>query len=169
MVAEKEESTIKKKTIEDYIQEARLYGDVPKDQYSHQFKLLYHPQNPPKTQMDLLPPDAILGVIKDSRTLTLLQNDLSLLNRFFDMGLRSPGVMDLFDSIFYSWWQQMRLTGSLGGTERWLQSFLEPVGVPYEGFSYSEKKEMKKLAKKRGDFNIREYIDKIKGEQKTYV
>jgi hypothetical protein len=150
------------KTVEDYIYENQMYGDVPKYQFGHQFKLLFHKQNEPKSQMDLLPPDAVLGLIKDSKTLLLLQNDIGLLNRFFDMGLRSDGVMELFDSLFYSWWQQMRMTGALGGTERWLQSFLEPVGVPYESFSFLEKQKAKKMAKKRLD--VMGQIRKIRGE-----
>jgi len=163
-------SSKKTKTIEDYIHDARMYGDVPKDQFGHQFKLLYHPQAKPKTQMELLPPDALLGLMKDSKTLSLYQTDIDLLNRFFDMGQRSKGVMDFFNNTYYSWWQQIRLTVTLGGTERWLQSFLEPVGVPYEGFSFAEKRQMKKMAKKRG---IRDYMEQIRGigagaEEKIY-
>lgn len=157
-----------KKTVEDYIQENRMYGDTPKDQFSHQFKLLFHPYKSPKTQMDLLPPDAILGVVQDSKTLILLQNDIGLLNRFFDMGKRSQGVMELFDSLFYSWWQQMRLTGALGGTERWLQSFMEPTGITYEGLSYMEKRKAKKMAKEKG---IRDYLHQLGGgqDEKIYI
>ncbi len=35
---------VKIKSPEEYIADMRLYGDIPKDQYAHQFKLLYHPQ-----------------------------------------------------------------------------------------------------------------------------
>jgi hypothetical protein len=170
MTDEPSPASIKAKTIEDYIHESRMYGDVPKDQFGHQFKLLYHPQSTPKSQMELLPPDALLGLMKDSATLALYQTDIDLLNRFFDMGQRSKGVMDFFNNTYYSWWQQMRMTVTLGGTERWLQSFLEPVGVPYEGFSFAEKRQMKKLAKKKG---IRDYMEQIRGvggggEEKIY-
>ena len=160
----------KPKTIEDYIQESRMYGDIPKDQFGHQFKLLFHPQAAPKTQMDLLPPDALLGLIKDSKTLHYFQQEEFLLNRFFDMGQRSEGIMQLFDSLFYPWWQSLRMTGALGGTERWLQSFLEPTSVPYEGFSFLEKRQAKKLAKNRGSgiAGAVEYIRNMKGEEKTY-
>ena len=73
------------KPAEDYINEMRKYGDTPKDQFAHQFRLLFHPQSPPGSQMDLLPPDAILGLVKDSKTLLFLQNDNAILNRFYDM------------------------------------------------------------------------------------
>lgn len=168
MVEERPSKDRPAKTVEDYIYETRMYGDVPKDQFGHQFKLLFHAQTTPKSQMDLLPPDAVLGLIKDSKTLFLLQNDIALLNRFFDMGLRSEGVMELFDSLFYSWWQQMRMTGALGGTERWLQSFLEPIGVPYESFSFLEKQKAKKMAKKKLDIMGRIRGLQGSGEEKTY-
>ena len=157
-----------KKSVEDYIAESRLYGDTPKDQFAHQFKILFHPQSTPKTQMELLPPDAILGVIQDSKTLILLQNDISFLNRFFDMGTRSNGIMELFDSLFYSWWQQMRITGALGGTERMLQSFMEPQPISYEGLSYFEKRKAEKMQKQK---SIRDYMKQIGiggGEKKIY-
>jgi len=157
------------KTPEEYIAEMSLYGDIPKDQFAHQFKLLWHKQSEPKTQMDLLPPDALLGLVKDSKSLLFLQNDNALLNRFFDMGLRDDGVMELFNSLFYSWWQQMRMTGIMGGTERWLQSFLEPNHVPYEGFTFMEKRK----AKKKGTSNIGvgDIMDRISTNQKnrTYI
>lgn len=152
----------KPKTVEDYIHEARMYGDTPKDQFGHQFKLLFHLQNPPKTQMDLLPPDALLGHIKDSKTLSFFQAEIVLLNRFFDMGNRSEGIKELFDSLFYSWWQSLRMTGALGGTERWLQSFLEPVSVPYESFSFLQKQKMKKQAKKQK--GLRGYLEGMTGQ-----
>lgn len=157
-----------KKTVEDYIQEARLYSDVPKDQFGHQYKLLFHPQASPKTQMDLLPADAILGHVKDSKTLFMLQKDNEILNRVYEMGIRSRGIMELFDSLFYSWWQQLRMTGALGGTERWLQSFLEPVGVPYESFSFMERQKAKKEAKQKG---LLDYVKQFRGqggEEKIY-
>jgi len=155
-------------TAEEYVHEMRLYGDTPKDQFSHQFKLLFHPQSPPRSQMDLLPPDAILGLVKDSKTLMHLQKDNEILNRLFDMGNRNKGIMDLFDSLFYSWWQQMRMTGILGGNERWLQSFLEPRSVSYEGFTFWEKQKAKKANKQQGIANIMKQMQSnIEG--KTYV
>lgn len=140
----------KQKTPEDYIKETRMYGDPPHDQFSHQNRLLWHPKYEPKSQMELLPEDAILGTIKDSKTLILFQNDNVLLNRFYDMGLRSDGIMQLFNSLFYSWWQGMRLTGALGGQERWLQSFETPVMMPGEAFSFLEKRQLKKKIKQQG-------------------
>lgn len=157
------------KTPEEYLEELRMYGDTPKDQFAHQFKLLFHPQSEPKSQMDLLPPDAILGHVKDSKTLLFLQNDNAILNRLYDMGQRNGGILELFDSLYYSWWQQMRLTGALGASERRLQSFLEPETVPYEGFTYLEKKAAKKAASKQINFGgLAENMRKNIGSR-TYV
>ena len=140
----------KLKTPEDLIKEMRLYGDPSANQFAHQDKLLWHPKYAPKDQMELLPEDAILGTIKDSKTLVLLQNDNQLLNRFYDMGKRSNGVMELFNSLFYAWWQGMRMTGALGGQERWFQSFETPGIMTGESFSYWEKRALKKKAKQQG-------------------
>jgi len=162
------ENQPKIKSAEDYLDDLRMFGDTPKDQFAHQFKLLFHPQSTPKTQMDLLPPDAILGLVKDSKTLLFLQNDNAILNRLFEMGLKNDGIMQLFDSLFYSWWQQMRLTGTLGATERWLQSFLEPTSVPYEGFTFLEKRQAKKQAKTQGIQGILKQMQSNIGSR-TYV
>ena len=63
----------------------------------------------------------------------------------------------------------MRLTGALGGTERWLQSFIEPQGLNYEGLSYLEKRKAKKAMKDKG---IRDYLHEFSGggnNNQTYI
>jgi len=157
------------KSPEEIIRDSRLHGDPSHDQYAHMDKILWHPKFKPMTQMDLLPEDALLGTIKDSKTLMLLQNDNQLLNRFYDMGTRSPGIMLLFDSLYYGWWQGMRLTGALGGQERWLQSFETPMIMPGESFSYLEKRQLKKKAKQQGLRNrIMGAMNEGEGEGKMY-
>lgn len=151
------EALRKSQAFEEYIQELKLYGDLPKDQFSHQYKLLYHPQrdiSDKSKRRDLFNPDILLGNIKDSKTLYFFQRDFMLLHRFYDMGLRSEGVMDLFTNIYYSWEGSMKMTGALGGTERWLQSFLEPGQPSYESFSYWQKRKAEKEKKKR----LKDYI-----------
>ena len=150
----------KRKNFDEYLRELKLYGDVPKDQFSHQYKLLYHPTieiNQESKRSDLFNPDILLGNIKDSRTLYFLQRDFAILHRLYDMGLRSEGVMDLFNNLYYPWVGQIRLTGALGGDERWLQSFLEPMQQPSESFSYMQKQREKK-AQKRGGKRFKDYI-----------
>lgn len=137
---------------EQFIRDTRIYGDMPTDEYSHQYKILYHPQQEPNRRAELFDPDMLLGNIKDSKSLFFFQRDYGLLHRFYDMGLRSEGVKLFFDSIYYSWKGQIGLTRALGGTERKLQSFFEPMQLPYESFSYWQKREAKKQHKKLGDY-----------------
>lgn len=151
----------------DYIRQQKLYGDTPHDEFAQRHRLLFHPTAIPKNQTELLPPDALLGSIKDSKTLLLYQNDLSILHRFYDMGLRSDGVMDLFDSLYYPWYQNMRLTAALGGTERWLQAGLEPLSTPYESFSFWQKRQAKKEEKRRGG-GIRGFLRPKQEESSPY-
>lgn len=142
----------KKKSFDEYLRELKLYGDVPRDQFSHQYKLLYHPTieiTKDSKRSDLFNPDILLGNIKDSRSLYFLQRDFAILHRLYDMGLRSEGVMDLFNNLYYPWVGQIRLTSALGGDERWHQSFLEPMQQSAESFSYIQKQREKKAKKGR--------------------
>jgi hypothetical protein len=151
---EKESATT---SFDDYLRELKIYSDIPKDQYGHQFKLLYHPTqeiSKKSRRSELFNPDILLGNIKDSRSLYFLQRDFAILHRLFDMGLRSVGVMDLFNNLYYPWVGQIRLTSALGGTERNLQSFLEPAIQDFESFSFWQKRQQQKQAKKKrlGDY-----------------
>jgi len=163
-----DEKYVDEKKVQNYIRETRLYSETPKDPFAHQYKLLYHPTIEPRDRTELLSPDSLLGTIKDSLTLRCLQMDFTLLHRFYDMGLRSKAVMDVFNNLYYAWSGNMRMTSALGGNERLLQSFLEPAPITYEGFSYWEKREMKKQAKK---FKLQDYLPQGVGRQgeRTYV
>lgn len=147
----------KKVSMDEYLKDLKLYGDTPRDQFSHQYKLLYHPNveiNTRSKRVDLFNPDILLGNIKDSKTLYFFQRDFSILHRMYDMGLRSLGVMDLFNNLYYAWIGQIRLTGALTGNERLLQSFLEPQLGEVEGFTFLEKRKQEKERKKR----LRDYM-----------
>lgn len=136
-----------KRSFDDYVRGLKLYTDVPHDQFGHQFKLLFHPTieiSDESKRADLFNPEILLGNIKDSKTLYFLQRDFAILHRLYDMGLRSQGVMDLFNNLYYAWVGQIRLTGALGGNERLLQSFLEPTQQMFESFSYLQKQQQKK-------------------------
>lgn len=137
----------RERDYERFIAEARLYAETPKDQFSHSYKLIFHPKMEPGKLSELFDPDILLSFIKDPQTLMLYQNDFDLLSKFFDMGTRSHGIMEFFKMLFYPWVGQMRMTGALGGNERFMQSFLEPTQAPYEGFSFLEKQQMKKQTK----------------------
>jgi len=157
---EKENKTV---SFDDYLRELKVYSDTPKDQFSHQYKLLYHPSTEitkRSKRSELFNPDILLGNIKDSRTLYFLQRDFAILHRLFDMGQRSPGVMDLFNNLYYPWVGQIRLTSAMGGGERSLQSFLEPMQQQAESFTYWQKRQQKKQTKKRW----KDYIPSPGGE-----
>jgi len=146
---EKESKTV---SFDEYLRELKIYSDIPRDQFGHQYKLLYHPSqeiSKKSRRSELFNPDILLGNIKDSRTLYFLQRDFAILHRLFDMGLRSEGVMDLFNNLYYPWVGQIRLTSALGGTERNLQSFLEPQQQQFESFSYWQKRQQKKQGKRK--------------------
>jgi hypothetical protein len=154
-LADKETATT---SFDDYLRELKIYSDIPRDQFGHQYKLLYHPGqelSKKSRRSELFNPDILLGNIKDSRSLYFLQRDFAILHRLFDMGLRSEGVMDLFNNLYYPWVGQIRLTSALGGTERSLQSFLEPVQQQFESFSFWQKHQQKKQGKKR---RLQDYI-----------
>lgn len=152
LIQEKENKTV---SFDEYLRELKIYSDVPRDQFGHQYKLLYHPGqeiSKKSRRSELFNPDILLGNIKDSRTLYFLQRDFAILHRLFDMGIRSEGVMDLFNNLYYPWVGQIRLTSALGGTERNLQSFLEPQQQQFESFSYWQKRQQKKQGGKRKRF-----------------
>lgn len=127
----------------EYVQKTQYYSNMPNDPYSHQYQLLHRPHSDVKEFSDILDADIILSNINGDRAMLLCQRDLHFLTRFFDMGKRSPGVMRLFNTLYYSWRGQMRMTGALKGKERDLQSFLEPQVVEH-GFSFPKKKKPKK-------------------------
>lgn len=135
--------------LDAYMRDVRLYGDTPKDPYAHQFKLLFHPPFEPTKRTELFDPNILLGNIKDSKSLYFFQRDFAVLHRFYDMGMRSEGVMDLFNNLYFSWVGQIRMTSALGGTERLLQSFFEPMQQSSESFSFWQKQKAKKENKRR--------------------
>jgi len=149
---------------ERFIAETRLYAETPKDQFSHSYKLIFHPKMEPNKLSELFDPDILLSFIKDPQTLFFYQTDYDILNKFFDMGQRSPGIMDFFKMLFFPWVGQIRMTGALGGNERFMQSFLEPTQAPYEGFSFLEKQQMKRQAKKHGGKNWMNYLKEFSNQ-----
>jgi hypothetical protein len=150
-------------SFDEYLREMKIYSDTPRDQFAHQYKLLYHPSQEitkKSKRSELFNPDILLGNIKDSKSLYFLQRDFAILHRLFDMGQRSPGVMDLFNNLYYPWVGQIRLTSALGGSERSLQSFLEPYQQQSESFSYWQKRQEKKKQRK----HLKDYIPSRGGE-----
>jgi len=135
-----------------YINESRFYSNMPHDQFAHQTQIVKHPGRDPEKRSELLDPDILLSNIQDSRTLFLLQRDYLILHRFYDMGTRSDGIHLVWESRYHPWVGQVRMTSAYKGGERRMQSFLEPTPSPTEGFTYLEKRKMKKESKGIGKF-----------------
>lgn len=137
----------KDQKFSEYVKESRFYANIPHDQFAHQTQIVRHPGRDPDKRSELLDPDIVLSNIQDSRTLFLLQRDFLILHRFYDMGMRSAGLMMVFESRYHPWVGQVRMTSAYHGGERRMQSFLEPTISPTEGFTYAEKRRAKKQEK----------------------
>lgn len=138
----------------DYIARSTFYANVPRDPYAHQYMMVHRPAKDIEKPSDLLSPEILLSNIKESRTMLLLQRDFYYLHRFFDMGIRSDAVEMLFRGLYYPWEGQMRMTATLQGKERDLQSFLSPA-EPMSGGGFSFLKRRPKEKKKK---NIQDYL-----------
>ena len=132
----------------DYIARSTFYANVPRDPYAHQYMMVHKPAKDVEKPSDLLSSEILLSNIKDSRTMILLQRDFYYLHRFFDMGIRSDAVALLFRALYYPWEGQMRMTATLWGKERDLQSFLAPA-EPSGGMGLTFLKKRPKRAKKK--------------------
>jgi hypothetical protein len=132
----------------DYIARSQFYANVPRDPYAHQYMMVHKPAMDVSKPSDLLSPNVLLSNIKESRTMILLQRDFYYLHRFFDMGRRSDAVAMLFRGLYYPWEGQMRMTATLSGKERDLQSFLAPL-EPMGGGGLSFLKKRPKTARRK--------------------
>jgi len=148
-IAELEKEKTQKTTggYGDYISGAQFYANVPKDPFAHQYMMIHKPSGEIKHPSDLLCADILLSNIKDDRTMLLFQRDFYYLNRFHNLGKRSPAVMNVFNSLYYPWVGQLRMTSSLGGIERSYQSFIETEGES-RGFGFLRKIAGKKKQKR---------------------
>jgi len=116
----------------------------PKDPFAHQYMLLRNHTREVNSFPDLMNPDIVLSNIGDNRTLLVYQRDFRLITRLFDMSLRCIGAKDLFNSLYYGWLGEMRMTSALSGRERDLQSFIIPEDTGGRGsFSFLGKKKSK--------------------------
>lgn len=138
----------------DYISRSTFYANVPRDPYAHQYMMVHRPAKDIDRPSELLSPELLLSNIKDSRTMILLQRDFYYLHRFFDMGVRSDAVEMLFRGLYYPWEGQMRMTATLLGKERDLQSFLIPSEITGGGFSLLKKRPKKQKKKQLQDYLI---------------
>lgn len=135
----------------EYIQRATFYANTPRDPYAHQYMMLHSPPKEINQPSELLSPEVMLSNIKDSRSMILLQRDFYYLHRFFDLGRRSDAVKQLFNGLYFAWEGSMRMTATLQGGERSLQSFLAPE-EPTGGGGMSFLRKRPKATKKKKSF-----------------
>lgn len=124
---EAKEQNVRKGGLGEYVARTQFYANIPKDPFAHQYQLIHRPKkDEPDTFDDLLDPNILLSNIQDSKSMLICQREYYLLLRFFDMGKRCEGIMDVFKTLYYGYIGQMRMTCALNSHERDLQSFLEP-------------------------------------------
>jgi hypothetical protein len=136
-----------------YMELGSFYANIPHDPYSHQFQLIHKPGRAVKDLSEILDPNILLSNISDSKTMYFYQRDFYYLSRFFDMGKRSVGVMNVWKALFHPWVGQIRMTSAMKGRERDLQSFLDVPAMPSEGYGVGwwEKRKQKKKKKELMD------------------
>jgi hypothetical protein len=138
-----------------YVERSSFYANIPDNPYSQQYQLI----NKPPMQIDhpdqLIDGTIQLSNIKDSKTMILYQRDCRLLNRFYDLATRSEGVRSLFNTVYYGWRGELKMTSALEGKERNLQSFLEPEPMT-TGFSFLKKRKEKKKKRQLMDYMVPE-------------
>jgi hypothetical protein len=134
-----------------YIERSSFYSNIPDNPYAQQYQLINKPSKKIEHPDEIVDSTIQLGNIKDSKTMILYQRDARLLNRFYDLASRSDGVASLFNTIYFGWRGEIKLTASLEGRERMLQSFLEPTEQA-RGFTFMQKRKEKKRKKQLMDY-----------------
>ena len=83
----------------------------------------------------------------------LFQRDFYYLNRFFNMSQKSGALAHVFNSLYWPWVGQLRLTGAMGGIERGYQSFIEKdIETRGFGLSFLRKKSQARKKKQLTDY-----------------
>lgn len=137
----------------DYVKRSSFYANIPDNPYSQQYMIVHKPPVEIKHPDELIDGTIQMSYIKDGKTMLIYQRDGRLLTRLFDMAERSEGLRSLFETLYFSWRGEIKMTAALEGKERNLQSFLEPEMAP-RGFTFPWTKRKKKQQKK----NIMDYM-----------
>jgi len=135
----------------DYIERSTFYANIPQDPFSHQYQLINKPPSIIEHEDNIIDSTIQLANIGDKRTMLLYQRDQRLLTRLFDMAQRSDGVKGLFNTLYYSWRGEIKMTSAFKGKERDLQSFIEP-DIHMGGFGFLQRKKEKKKKKQLMDY-----------------
>ena len=125
--------------FKDYVNKIIFFSHIPKDRFSHAFRLLQTEQNNIENYADVLNQRHIfLGNIDNARVLRCNQNDAMFFYALLSLARRDVAMKEVFDVIFWSWVLELRLTSTKKGKERDLQAFLIPRTT--EGFRFPLRK-----------------------------
>lgn len=132
----------------DYVSKSSFYANMPDNPYAQQYMIVHKPP------VKIVHPDQIvdgtiqMSYIKDAKAMVIYQRDARLLTRLFDMATRSEGLTSFWETLYFSWRGEIKMTAALEGKERNLQSFLEPE-MAARGFSFPWSKKTKSNKKKQ--------------------
>jgi len=140
----------------DYVKRSSFYANIPDNPYSQQYMIVHRPPVQIKHPDELIDGTIQMSYIKDAKAMVIYQRDGRLLTRLFDMAERSEGLRSFFETLYFSWRGEIKMTAALEGKERNLQSFLEPE-MSARGFSFPwTKKKKSKQRKSLADFMVPE-------------
>lgn len=110
----------------DYTQKTQRYDKMPDNQFGHAWNLINIKQGDVKEYDDLLHPHLFLGAIDDFKTLKLYQDVSDYIDSIFSLAQHDEAMKTVFNNVFYSFIKDVRLTGTLDGSERIYQAFKIP-------------------------------------------
>jgi len=152
-----EDGPIDEEGFGDYIKKSQYYANIPDNPYAQQYMIIHKPPTVIKHPDELIDGTIQMAYIKDEKTMLIYQRDGRLLTRLFDMASRSRGLQGLFETLYFSWRGEIKMTAALEGKERNLQSFLEPeVGAKGFTFPWTKRKKQTKQRKQLMDYMVPE-------------
>ncbi|MDH7506275.1 MAG: hypothetical protein QHH15_00605 [Candidatus Thermoplasmatota archaeon] len=130
-----------------YTQEVQNFGHVPENQFDHAWSLIRSKKRDiQKERFNYLnDPMLYLGNIENEKTLALYQNDVKFLGILEAMALEDSSMLYVFEPLFEIFKIEIRLTGNIGNSERYLQAFHTPVASEKKGFKILGRKKKKKV------------------------
>jgi len=127
-----------------YTQQTQRYDNMPDNQFGHAWSLINIKQGKVENFDDLLNPHLFLGAIDDPKTLKFYQNDIYWLTSIFRQAKEDEMMRYVFEPLWHSFLTEVRLTGTLDGSERIYQAFKLPISRK-SGFKlFGSKKKTKK-------------------------
>lgn len=129
-----------------YTQDMQKFGFSPDNAFGHAWGLINSPKKDLKSDgLNVLnDPQIILGNIDNDRSLRFYQLDLFYLTNLCGIAINDPMFEIVFEVLWQSFKNEVRITSSMGGTERQYQAFHIPQASTKKGFSIFGKKKKQK-------------------------